>query len=119
MASCRCKNPPGGGVECSPGQVALCQVIDGECQSSCEDTPWGSAREVSRLECANWVLSLVSGQVRRPDMPLSLRDLVVLVAGRYQDAENDIDARFQLPRDIQLRIAPLISRDEDRGRERY
>jgi len=53
MPRCRCKNPPGGGIECNQSQMAVCHVLNGQCESQCIDVPLAMLAQMRTLGFAN------------------------------------------------------------------
>jgi hypothetical protein len=102
MTSCNCKNPPGGGGNCNPNQMAICRTVGGSCVVDCVDL-------------STTLRALI--QRRGPGDPLVLENLVMIVGQRsdvarlsdpnfltnfrrgiYLDRQNTEVARYQLPR---------------------
>lgn len=46
MPRCQCKNPPGGGIECNRNQMAVCRVLNGQCEAQCIDVPAAILRQM-------------------------------------------------------------------------
>lgn len=42
---CDCPSPPGGGVQCTKGQIATCDPTKGVCNCKCEDVPKGKSND--------------------------------------------------------------------------
>jgi hypothetical protein len=107
MPNCQCSRPPGGGGECGPDQVAICEVSNGQCHTSCVRVPSGILTGGSAQECANWILGVVSGQPRLASMSITARDVQVLETGEYYDAKSRRDVHFGLPTALQGVLASL------------
>ena len=58
MTNCQCNQPPGGGGQCGPNQVAMCEVRDGRCYTSCVHVPAAILADESPHRAANWLLSM-------------------------------------------------------------
>src|SRR6185503_9642398 len=94
MSSCQCPDPPKGGHECEPHQMAICRVENGACRGSCHSPPSGSNEQTGR----SWAYGVISGRPRSPSQPLTPQEESVLDSGRYYDSLTGMEVRFSLPR---------------------
>jgi hypothetical protein len=103
---CQCPNPPGGTVQCSDDQLAICSYTNGEIVSGCYDRPEPVAaisdKRERNLALANWVLSRITGIARPIDEAIEASLVELLRSGSYTDPQTDQVIRFTLPRDLEL-----------------
>ena len=103
---CPCANPPGGEITCSDDQLALCGVIDGELVVGCFDKP-NDVMLIENLDrrnvaLANWVLSRVMGDARKPDREISSDEGAILRASEYTSHDRATTVKFSIPSDLEL-----------------
>jgi hypothetical protein len=101
MSSCKCPNPPGGGVSCGSDQLAICRVEAFGCHGECHSLPTGLSggllgRDVARA----WAFSVISRQVLQllPSNAV-LRQQVedILNQSFYDDPVTGQRVHFSLP----------------------
>lgn len=112
MPNCECTQPPGGGGECGPDQIAICEVRDGRCRTSCVNVPRVVLTAGSAERCANWILESISGRPRRRSEGLGVSDLRTLATGEFYDERARIDVHFTLPVGLKEMLAPLLRVEE-------
>jgi len=93
MSSCNCPNPPGGGVVCEPGQLAICRVVSDGCNGECHAPPQG----LTTMQVRSWAYGVISGRPRWPYAPLTATEEAILDHGVYTDPTTGIEVRFSLP----------------------
>jgi hypothetical protein len=106
---CNCPKPPGGSIQCSDEQLAVCGYQDGQIVSGCFDRPAYVLSIINdnqkNLVLANWVISRITGITRDDHAPLE-RELSAMLAGsRYRNDETGEVIRFSLPKDLDLQSA--------------
>lgn len=95
---CRCPSPPGGMVVCSPNQIAICSIKDGQIQSGCIDV----IRSTNKLTILNFTLSTITRKRRYRQQQLTSIDVRILRSGKYTNSLMEVT--FKLP----LRVVRLI-----------
>ena len=93
MSNCHCPDPPGGEVECEPGQLAMCTIKNGKVLAKCATPPKGA----SGLALHNWVLSMVYDQHRDHLAPLSEEDKRILEWQTYESFDGSVLITFRIP----------------------
>jgi hypothetical protein len=101
MTNCQCRQPPGGGGECGPNHVAMCEVRNGQCYTSCVPVPGSIFASESPKHVANWLLDIVSGGERRASLNFTSADLRILQTGEYYNEKTGRDVHFGLPIKLQ------------------
>jgi hypothetical protein len=106
---CRCPKPPGGKIECSDDQLAVCGYQNGEIVSGCYDRP-AHVREIEdlpqrNLVLANWVISTITGEYRSDFALIDSSLFAMLRSGQYIDGATREVLTFGLPRDRPLRTS--------------
>ena len=103
---CQCPNPPGGTVQCSDEQLAICSYKDGQIFSGCFDRPEPikaiSDKNEKNLALANWVLSEITGAERSIDQPIESELVELLRSGSHTNPQTNELMRFALPKDLEL-----------------
>jgi len=94
MGSCNCPNPPGGGITCEPGQLAICRVTGYGCHGECHAPPRDLVNNINLLGA--WAFSVISGRRFQP-LPLGPQEEAILNQGVYQDPITGQVVRFSLP----------------------
>jgi len=92
MGSCNCPDPPGGGISCEPGQLAICRVTGFGCHGECHAPPRGLVNDIRNLRA--WSFSVISG---RRFQPLGPQEEAILDRGVYRDPITGEVVRFSLP----------------------
>ena len=105
--TCNCPNPPGGVVECSKEQMALCIIEDGIVRRICQDV----VRDKNDLTIVNFALSVITGVKRLSYSTVSESDIRLLRSGEYSEGSN-LEVTFSLPEAI---IKSLDNIDRNRG----
>ena len=106
---CKCPSPPGGTIQCSDEQLAICGYRDGQIVSGCFDRP-ARVRTISdnnerNVALANWALSQIVGVTRSDDAPLGDRFCAMLATGHHRNEETGEVIKFSLPKDLDLQSA--------------
>lgn len=76
---CKCQKPPGGEFECPPNSMPVCRLEDGICKGKCYEAP----DNLEGTPLPNWALSIIIGENRSPNQPLSFDDNEILRSGRH------------------------------------
>lgn len=105
--TCKCPNPPGGDVECSKDQMALCIVENGEVRMVCQDVVKG----LSDLGLINFALSAITGERRFAAAAISDAEKTLLRSGSYRQGSH-LEVTFSLPENIKESLNNL---DQQRG----
>jgi hypothetical protein len=90
---CNCPKPPGGQVECDLHQLAICRVTRGVPETWCVSPP----KKERVQELWNWALEQITDIERSPSQAVTVPDLDILSAGRYEDPGRQIVVTFTLP----------------------
>ena len=100
---CSCPHPPGGTVECSANQMALCIVKDGVARHLCIDPIETS----EAIKLTNWALTLITGELHDAYKRISEADFAMLRSGTFRSEK--ISVNFVLPNYILENIDELQS----------
>ncbi len=104
---CQCPNPPGGYVECSKDQMALCIVEGNVVRRVCQEV----VKNENDLGIVNFALSIVTGAKRLSNAKVSNSDIRLLRSGEFEG--TGLFLTFSLPETI---IQSLNRIDRNRGR---
>lgn len=101
--SCKCAKPPGGGVVCSPGNIAVCNPRSGSCDCNCEPTTPGGRRPQYVRQIVSVVYGIPSEKIVLESEPFRiaaqslkrLRPNYFTLTARLQ--EKDVDVFVGVP----------------------
>lgn len=96
MSSCDCPNPPGGQINCSSGQMAICRVVNGAPVGQCLDPPNYSAFNNSSDLDLVWAWEQITGQRVPGKLNVTPSEKAILLSGEYKTAEGQT-ITFKLP----------------------
>ncbi len=97
---CHCDQPPGGGGDCDPSQLAICRASGSSCIHECHSPPASLQAAERRVWCLDKVLggkSLQSAGLTRHQAAFVLR------SGRYVDLDAGTTVTFTLPKPRRVR----------------
>lgn len=92
---CNCPTPPGGYVDCEPGQVASCTIVNSQVEARCTTPPEG----LTRIQLRNWILQEVTGVSRDLNETILSREQQILV--------NEIFVSSDETRRVNFKYIPL------------
>lgn len=102
---CNCPSPPGGSVECSKDQMALCIVENGTVRRVCQNV----VKDKDDSTIVNFALSIITGEIRPDYNNVSDYDIQILQSGEFY--RGNVAVTFNLPEVIIKAV-----RNIDRGR---
>lgn len=103
MPGCRCKSPPGGGIECNENQMAVCRVLNGQCQSQCIDVPRAILQQIrssgfNHAIVIKWLASALGVETRKGFATSPTLKVLSDGTGYFYRANFKDMIRFSLPK---------------------